>query len=183
VIAKIENDPVYENTEEEVHFKYATLTLNLKQADTLKTAIAKLTERGKDGKLTGVKGAEIGFYVRRLFGTMPVSEDYKVTTDDSGEAVFAFPKINNIPGNAKGDMDIVVKVADNERFGNIASISSSRWGVPVPIDKNPFPRVLWASSAPHALVITICVLFGGIWSIFIFMFYQLRKIKTEKPGK
>src|ERR1019366_1319739 len=86
VIAKIENDPLYENSEEEVHFKKASLILNLKQADTMKTATAILTEKDKNGKDVPVKGAEIGFYVQRLFGTMPVAEDFKVTTDDNGEA-------------------------------------------------------------------------------------------------
>ena len=180
VTAKIENDPLYENTDENVHFKTAKLTLNLVQKDTMRTAIATLTEKGKDGKEIPIKDAEIGFYVQRLFGTMPVAEDYKSNTDDSGKAVFTFPKAITIPGNVKGDMDIVVKLSDNEKYGNIEAKSPSGWGVPVPVETNPFPRVLWASSAPPALVITICILFGGIWSIFIFMLIQLRKISTEE---
>ena len=180
VIAKIENDPVYDNGESEARFKNAKLTLTLKQEDTIKTATATLTEKDKNGKDVPVNNVEIGFFAKRLFGAMPVAEDNKVTTDANGQAVFNFPKINTIPGDEKGNMDIVARVSDNEKYGNIESVSASNWGVPVQIEKNPFPRVLWGASAPPALVVTICTLFGGIWSIFIFMLLQLRKISREK---
>ena len=182
VIAKLENDPVYDNGEASVHFKTAKLTLSLKQEDTIKTATATLTEKDKNGKDIPVKDAEIGFFAKRLFGAMPVAEDNKATTDANGEAVFTFPKVISIPGDDKGNMDIVVKLSDNEKYGNIEAKAPSKWGMPVAIEKNPFPRVLWGASAPPALVITICILFGGIWSIFAFMLIQLRKISTEKPN-
>ena len=179
VIAKLENDPAYDDGEASAHFKTAKLTVILTQKDTLKTATATLSEKDKNGKDIPVKDAEIGFFAKRLFGAMQVAEDNKVTTDANGEAAFTFPKVGNIPGDDKGNMDVVVKLSDNEKFGNIEAEAPSKWGVPVAIEKNPFPRVLWGSSAPPALVLTICLLFGGIWSIFIFMLIQLRKISTE----
>src|ERR1035437_8726987 len=71
IIAKIENDNLYENAEEQVHFKESNLTLSLNQADTSRNVTAKVTEIDKDGKEIPVKGAELKFYIQRLFGSMP----------------------------------------------------------------------------------------------------------------
>ncbi len=180
VIAKIENDPMYENTDEDVHFKKANLTINLKQQDTLKLAIAKITSTDKNGKEIPVKNTELSFFIQRLFGAMPIVEDNKVTTDENGEATFTFPKSITIPGDEKGNFIVVAKLIDNETYGNIETHGKINWGVPVPFEKNPFPRALWEANAPPALVITICLIFGSVWSIYFFMFMQLGKIKKDK---
>lgn len=177
IVAKIENDPLYEDAMDQIHYKDASLTLNLNPQDTARLVTAKVTEIGKDGKEIPVKGAELKFYVQRLFGFMRASEDNTISTDENGEASFAFPK--NIPGDTAGIITIAARVEDNEQFGNVEKKTTESWGIALAVDKNPFPRALWESSAPLPLVITISTLFGGVWFTYFFIFFQLRKIKKE----
>ena len=178
IVAKIENDPLYVDAQEQIHYKDANLTLHMDPLDTAKLVTAKVTETGKDGKEVPVINAEVKFYVQRLFGFMPAAEENTVTTDEKGEASFAVPK--NISGDTAGLITIGVRLEDNELFGNLENTTTQSWGTVLPIDKNPFPRALFEPQAPLPLVITVSTLFGGIWVVFFFIFYQLRKIKKEE---
>jgi len=181
IVAKIENDNLYEDAEEQVHYKDANLTLNLNPNDTARLVTASVTEIGKDGKEIPVKGAEVKFYVQRLFGIMPAGEDNTIGTDEKGEASFAFPK--NIPGDTGGVITVTVRMEDNEQFGNMENKATASWGTVLAVDKDPFPRALWEPYAPLPLVISISTLFGGVWFIYFFIFFQLRRIKKEKQLK
>ncbi len=181
IIAKIENNNQFENAQEQMHFKEANLSFSLDSKDTNRMVIAKVTEMSKDGKEIPVKGVELKFYVCRLFGTMPASEDNNITTDDKGEASFAYPK--NIPGSTEGVITLVAKIENNEKFGSIENKVAEPWGTVLAIEKEPFPRALWEPTAPFPLVITISSLFGGVWLVYFFLFYQLKKIKEETKIK
>jgi len=178
IVAKIENDPLFEDAREQIHYKNANLALNLDPKDTARLVTAKVTETGKDGKEIPVTGAEVKFYIQRLFGFMPAAEENNITTDEKGEASFAFPK--NISGDTAGVITVAARVEDNEHFGNLENKATQSWGTVLPIIKDPFPRALFEPHAPLPLVITVSTLFGGIWVVFFFIFYQLRKIKKEE---
>ncbi|MDP3002882.1 MAG: hypothetical protein Q8N38_07130 [Bacteroidales bacterium] len=178
IVAKIENDNLYEDVEEQMHYKDANLILNLNPHDTARLVTAQVTKIGKDGKEIPVEGAEVKFYVQRLFGIMPAVEDNTISTDEKGEASFAFPK--NIPGDTTGVITVVARMEDNEQFGNVENKATESWGTALAVDKDPFPRALWEPNAPLPLIITISTLFGGVWFIYFFIFYQLRKISKEK---
>jgi hypothetical protein len=178
VVAKIENDPLYQDAEEKIQMRDVNLSLALNPADTAQRATAKVTQSDKDGNLVPLKGVELKFYVQRLFGYMPGGDSYTVTTDDKGEASFAYPK--KIAGNEAGLITVMVRTEDNDQFGNVEASTSVKWGTVLAVDQNPFPRALWEPYAPLPLVLTICILFGGVWSTYAYIFIQLRKIKTEK---
>lgn len=177
IVAKIENDNLYENTEEKMHFKEANLTLNLNPQDTNQVVSAKVMVTDKDGKEVPVKGAELKFYVKRMFGNMPAAEDYTVTTDENGLASYKFPK--NIPGDTAGVITVAARMEDNDTFGNVENSSATSWGTPLAIIKDPFPRAVWGVYAPWGIVITLSILFGGVWSTYIFIVAQLIAIKKE----
>lgn len=178
IAAKIENDKVCEDAEEKIHYKDVNLSLNLNPQDTLRLVIANVTETGKDGKESPVKDAEVKFYVLRMFGLMPAAEDNAVKTDEKGEASMAYPK--NIPGNSTGLITVVARMEDNDRFGNVEIKANVTWGTLLGAEKDPFPRALWEPHAPLTLIITIGVVFGGVWSTYFFIFFQLRKIKKDE---
>ena len=177
IVAKIEKDELYEDAEEQIHNKDINLNVTLNPSDTTKLVTAKLTELNKDGKKVPVKGVDLKFYVQRMFGTMPAAEENTVSTDENGEAQFTFPK--NIPGDTIGAMTIVVKVEDNEKYGNVEKFANTTWGTRLAIIKDPFPRALWSPYAPWPLVITLSTLFSIVWSIYVFIVLQLRKIKKD----
>jgi len=177
IVAKIENDNLYEDAQEQVHYKDVNLGINLNPQDTARLVTAKVTEIGKDGKGIPVKGAEVKFCVQRLFGIMPASDDNTVTTDEKGEASFAFPK--NIPGDTAGVITVAARMEDNEQFGNVENKANASWGIALVKEKNPFPRALWEPYAPVPLILTVSILFGGVWCVYFFIFFQLRKIKKE----
>ncbi len=179
VIAKIEGDAQYEDAQEQMHYKEANVTLGMNAQDTSRTVVAKVTEMGKDGKESPVKNAEVKFCVKRLFGAMSAAEEAAVSTDDKGEATFAYPK--NIPGDTAGNITVVAKILDNDKFGNVVAEASANWGTHLANIKDPFPRELWSPYAPWPLVITITSLFGGVWCVYFFLFRQMVKIK--KDGK
>src|ERR1035437_1685875 len=117
IIAKIENDPKYEDADEQVHYTDASFSIKVDPKDTGRLVTVAVTSINKKGKEVPVKGAEVSFYVQRLFGTMPAAEDFKVTTDGSGEAEFNLPK--DIAGDTSGNLIIVARVEDNAQFGNL----------------------------------------------------------------
>ena len=179
ITAKIENDSIYQDAEEEMHYKDASLALSLNATDTAHMATALVTRIGKGGNVVPVKGVDVKFYVQRLFGAMAAAEDYTVATDENGKASFQYPK--GIPGDEKGNYSVVARIDDNDQFGNVESKTDATWGIPLVVDKNPFPRALWEPYAPLPLVITISTLFGGVWLTYFIIFSLLVKIK--KAGK
>jgi len=178
IVAKIENDNLYEDAGEQIHYKDASITLNLDPHDTARLATARVTETGKDGNEIPVKGAEVKFYVQRLFGIMPAAEENTITTDEKGEASFAFPK--NIPGDTAGVLTVAARMEDNERFGNVENKAATSWGTVLVIERDPFPRALWEPSAPLPLVLIILIIFGGVWCTYFLILFQLRKIKKDE---
>lgn len=178
IIAKIENDNLYENTEEQVSYKDANLIINLNPHDTSRTAIAHVTEIGENGEEIPVKDIEVKFYVQRFFGMMPAGEEYIVSTDEKGDASFAYPK--GIPGDTAGTFTVVARIEDNEQLGNVENSAVTSWGTVLATIKNPFPRAVWAPRAPWSMLITLIILFGGVWITYGFIIYQLVKIKKEK---
>ncbi|TAL40860.1 MAG: hypothetical protein EPN92_13910 [Chitinophagaceae bacterium] len=178
IVAKIQNHSLYEDVEEKVHYKDAGLTINLNLKDTARLITVMVTEKGKEGNDRPVKDTELKIYVKRMFGKMPATEDNSITTDGNGEATFVFPK--NIKGDGAGQVTVVAKLENNEQFGNIETEANTSWGIILEKEKDPFPRALWEPYAPIPLIITVSALFGGVWCIYFFIFYQMRKIKKEK---
>ena len=179
IVAKIENNDLYEDAEEQMTYKEVNITLNLNPHDTAHVATAHVTTIGADGKEIPVKDVEVKFYVQRLFGIMLASDESTVTTDENGEAVFAYPK--NLPGDTAGAFNIVARIEDNEQYGNAEINAATSWGTVLALITDPFPRALWAPNAPIQLILTLSILFGGVWCTYFFIIYQLVKIK--KDGK
>lgn len=177
ITAKIENDRVYQNAEDKIHCKEVNLSLRFNPADTSRLVTAKVTEKDGAGKEIPVKAVEIKFYVQRLFGTLPAKEDHAVTTDENGEASFNYP--DDIAGDFSGNIILICQIEDNDQYGNVEFKTNAKWGIPLIVEKDPFPRALWEPTAPLQLILTFSFLFSGIWFIYFFIFTQLFKIKKE----
>ncbi len=178
LVVKIENNEKLENAEESIHFQEADLSIKLDPKDDSRQVIANVVTTDMDGKKIPVKDITVKFYIQRLFGQMAATEDNSSTTDEAGNASFNYPK--EIPGGGNGELTIVARIEDNEQFGTLESNSTVNWGFTIPSEKNPFPRALWEPYAPPSLIIVLCVLFGGVWITYSYIFYHLHKIKNDK---
>lgn len=178
IIARIENDKVYDNTEVQASVKEASLVLSLSERDSLKLITAFASETMANGEQRPAPGVEVSFGIKRLFGIMPLGEEATATTDDQGLATFSFPK--EIKGDEKGDVVIVGKITDHEIYGNVEATTSTQWGAQLVVEKNPFPRALWEPRAPIVLIVSFSIIFGGIWITYGIVFFQIIKIKREK---
>ncbi len=178
IIAKIENDPAFEDAQEQGTYKEANLSISINTADTDRLVTVKATELDKDGKEKPIAKATINFYIQRLFGTMPAAEDRTATTDDKGEGTFILPR--DIKGDTLGNIIVVAKIEDNDIYGNVDSKVDAKLGIALLVDKNPFPRALWEPRAPAPLVITISVIFSCVWLVYISLFYTIIKISRDK---
>jgi 5-hydroxyisourate hydrolase-like protein (transthyretin family) len=181
IVAKIEGDDAFENSDEEIRFKDVTLTLKLNPSDTNKSVTATLTMIGEGGKETHIKDVPIKFYIQRMFGIMPAAEDNSLNSDETGMATMNYPK--EVSGGKDGNINVIARVEDNELFGTVEASSAIAWGKIVPAEVNPFPRALWEPYAPPSLVMVICILFGGVWTTYFYIFYHMYKIKKDKSER
>ncbi|MDP4198613.1 MAG: hypothetical protein Q8922_00245 [Bacteroidota bacterium] len=156
----------------------AKLTLNVRDGDSTWIVTATLIALDSTGKMGPIGSTPVNILAKRLFGLMPVSDESPGTTDAAGNVDIAFPK--DIPGNAQGVLTLIARVDDNDRTGAIESRIVGPWGRPVAQVADPFPRALWEPRAPIAMIITFCILFGGVWTTYGFILTQLVNIKKGK---
>ncbi len=181
IMARIENNSLYNDAEEKIEFKEATLTMKFNPADSVHEVTVLVTETGSNGKEIPVVETEVNFFVLRLFGTMPASEEFVVSSDENGEAVFSYPR--DIIGDHSGKITLIAKIVDNKLFGTVETKKETSWGMVLPVETNPFPRSLSNPKAPLQLIITLVLIFGGIWATYFYIFYQLKKINEENQIK
>jgi 5-hydroxyisourate hydrolase-like protein (transthyretin family) len=178
IIAKIENEEMFDNSDEEIRFKEASIAIKLDALDTNRIVTATVMTLGNDGKEKPVKDIAVKFYIQRMFGSMPAAEDNVLNTDQNGVASFNYPK--EMPGGEAGNITVVARIEDNELFGSVDANTNVKWGTIVPPEKNPFPRALWEPYAPPSLILVFFILFGGVWTTYIYIFYTMFKIKKDK---
>lgn len=177
IIAKIENNTDYADTEISGSIKEASIFLKTTISDTIKLIIASVTQVDANGNSTPLKDIDVTFYVKRMFGLMKLGEDATITTDENGKANVNFP--GNIKGDAQGTITILARIENDENFGTVETKALEKWGEPVAAENNPFPRTLWGLKAPLWMLISFLAAVSGISVTLIYVLYQLYKIKTE----
>lgn len=175
-IAAIENDARFEDTEEAVTVAESDFEMTLEEEDSVRQVRISLKAMDAEGKEVPVGEVEVNLFVQRLFGLLPLSEDPE-TTDEEGEAVVEFPA--DIPGDTAGNLIVVARVDDHERFGNLEFRRKINWGVPLVIDPAQSKRELWSSraNAPIYLIVIVNAMLIGIWGVILYIVYQAFKIK------
>lgn len=136
----------------------------------------------KNGVWAPAKGVELKIGISRLNSLLPAGDEETYTTDSSGQATAEFKK-DSMPGDIKGNIILVTKVEDNEFYGNLSMEKVVPWGVDKIKENNFNKRTLWGTrdKTPVWLLIMAYSIAGGVWSVFIYLIFQLLKIK--KLGK
>ena len=102
------------------------------------------------GSIVPVEDVEARIYVKRLFGLLPVSEDFE-TTNEEGILTIQFP--DDIPGDENGTLNIIAKVTDHDEFGNLIHSKEINWGVPLKVNDKVMSRELWSPSTSAGLTV------------------------------
>jgi len=134
-----------------------------------------------DSEGTPVPELELFFYVKRTFSLLPVGGNFNMT-DEEGFLEIMFP--DDLPGNETGNLDIVIKLMDNDLYEDQTLEFSKEWGVPVDLDEKEIKRSLWAASAnaPIPLIIIVNSLLFVVYFIIIYIIYQLFRISRIKAS-
>jgi hypothetical protein len=173
-----ESSPEKEPLTAEITIKKAILTMDTTSGDGTRMVTAELKEKNGDNWIP-VKDIDMLLSVKRLLGNLSVGDKETYTSDSTGVSSAEF-KRDSMPGDQKGNIIIVAQVVDNENYGNLAVEKSVNWGTPAKPIKNFFAqRALWSirTQTPFWLLFTVYFIVAGIWGTFLYLIFQVRKIK------
>lgn len=179
-IATIEEDPNFRDTSKEIEIYESRLELNFIEEDSLRIINVRFTAADSIGNYIPKEDLEIKLYVKRMYGDLPINEDFD-TTDENG--IFSFDFVGNIPGDENGDLMIVAKIEDDDNFGTVLFENNIQWGDPVKVDDFADRRELWTARAntPLSLLILINGMIIAIWGTIFYIILQI--IRIRKIGK
>jgi hypothetical protein len=159
----------------EVTIKRARLEITPVKEDTILSVKVKLIDVGTGTEIP-VPETALGIFVQRSFKPLKIGEG---TTDVNGEATVEVP--NDLPGDAKGDITLLVKLDENEIYGNLEAAVVQKWGVPVSDKLNELPRALWSAHPPYWMMITFIILMSTVWGHYLVIIIQLFRLRKEEP--
>ncbi len=131
-----------------------------------------------------VPDVEMKAGVKRLGGILPGGEEESYTTDSSGTVTVTFNK-DSLPGNAKGEILLAVRIDDNDVVGNLQAEKKVNWGKAVKYDNHFFDqRTLWSTRyrTPFWLLFMAYSIVLSVWGALIYIVLQLLKIKKMGKG-
>lgn len=161
----------------EITIKRARLEITPVKEDSLLTVKVKLIDVGTGTEIQ-VPETALGIFVKRLFNPLKIGEG---TTDENGEATVEIP--NNLPGDAKGNITLMVKLDENETYGNLEASVEQKWGIPVSDLNENHVRTLWSSDPPIWMLVTFIILMTVVWGHYIVIVFQMLRLRKEEPDQ
>jgi hypothetical protein len=166
------NDTINSGTAE-INIRDVSLEMTLSLADTVKTISVNASVR-ENGKVTPVSGEIVKVYVPRMFSLLPIGE---ITLDEKGTGSLEFPA--DLPGDKDGNLTIISKFEENEKFGNVERQSQIKWGTPTLFTDSPAHRALWTKTPPRWMIFTLSILLAGVWGHYMFAIISLIRIRRD----
>ncbi len=117
--------------------------------------------------------------IQRLGGILSAGDEETYTTDSSGAVTVELTK-DSLPGDKKGNITLIVKVEDNDQYGNLQAEKMVPWGAPQNPNNNFFTqRELWSTNfrTPLWLLFMAYSIIIGVWGTIIYLILQIIKIK------
>jgi hypothetical protein len=173
------NNKQYEDVKEEITVKDAILSLSLIEKDSIKELSAKLFRKAEEKGEIPIPEIEIKFYVKTTFSLLPIGEE--LSTDENGIATTEIPL--DLPADYQKTMTVIAKVKDDENYGTLETHLIIPWNV-FPKNVTKETRSLWSSgkNAPVPLLIASITIILGVWSVLLYLIYQLFRIwKLGRP--
>jgi hypothetical protein len=135
------------------------------------------------GEWIPAKDVEMKVGVNRLGGILSVGDEETYTTDSTGTVSAEFKK-DSLPGDQQGNIILVAKVEDNDKYGNLLIEKTVPWGLAITPQKNFFDqRTLWSTRyrTPLWLLFIAYSIVIGVWGTIIYLVAQI--VKIGKLGK
>lgn len=144
------------------------------------TASIYLSELSSEGKRIPAAGVEVGLYVKRTFGNLPIFGDDIPVTDANGVAIVKIPQ--GLPGDTIGNLNLIATVINTDQFGKVEATVAASFGVKTPIVDLTEETALWGRSkkAPAYLLITY---FSAIIIAFGTMGYVVKEVASLRKYK
>ena len=184
--AHAESSSNFGPAEKSVSATIARLVLDTLTKDTTRNLVATLQKK-EGANWVAVKDVDVRIGVKRLGGYLNVADKDSYTTDSTGKAEAEFAQ-QKLPGDAKGNLELVAIVDDNDEVGSMETSISVPWGV-VPIYKSEFgQRSLWATPtrAPVWLMLMAYGCIIAVWSVIIYLVTRIvliRKLGSTPTAK
>ena len=157
----------------------AEVSLSFSDENDIKTIIATVVDQSG----LPIEELDLYFYVTRTFSLLPIGDVFN-TTDENGLVEVEFP--NDLPGDAEGNVEIVVKIIESDLYPDLTLNVKKNWGLPTTqLEQSEEKRSLWAAAAnaPITLVLSISGMILVVWFIIGYIIYELIKISKIKPLK
>jgi len=174
-MARLNNDPSFQDKLTTVEIKDASMVISYDE-DSLREVKVKLLEKDSSDRGTPVEGADIKFYVQRLFSLLPIGNDNNFT-DAEGEVTFNLP--SDLPGDGEGNLELFIKLEDDDDYGNIVFSNTLPWESDWITVKNTFDeRTMWSprDRTPYFLWIFPNLILLAVWGVIFYLIIQLMKI-------
>ena len=177
-IGVTESTDQFNKTNAETSVTIAKVSIDTSTEGKTKNIIATVSVL-KNNVWLPAKAVEMKVGVSRIGGILSAGDEPTYTTDSTGSVTVQLKK-DSLPGDQKGNIKLVVKVEDNDQYGNLLVEKTVPWGIAVKAQNNFFnQRTLWSTrfKTPIWLLIIAYSLGIGVWSIIIYLIFQIIKIK------
>ena len=175
LVAETDADSKYKKGSGSATLENPSLELQTKEADSAKIIRVFVFAKGEKAKKP-LKGIEVNFFVKRMIGLLPLSEE-SVVTDSAGMAEIEYT-IKGLPGSdSLGTLIVGAKLSDADTYGNIMSMKETQWGKKT-FFQNVSVRALWAPAdrVPVWLLFLACAIIFSVWGTIIYILFQVFKI-------
>ncbi|MEI6884837.1 MAG: hypothetical protein WCO02_10140 [Bacteroidota bacterium] len=180
-LVKFAGTPKYTEVSSNFSAEPAKLKISFNVQDSLRYLNITATRMDAKDQEVALTKETVILYVPRLFSLLKIGE---VALDDQGKASFEFP--NDIVGDTLGNLKIIAKIEENEKYGFVQGTNNINWGVPKQYYKAEVPsRELWTPIAPLWMIITLIIMLAGVWAHYVYAVWELYMIKAaskkDKP--
>ena len=172
-IRSFHKDYVQPEIKESVIFNGSAVLLTLEYLQESKQfkVVAMSTE---DKNPEPTEGIEVSVFAKRYFGNLKLDDD-KLTNSD-GVALFSLPK--NLPADAEGNLNIIAKVTDPDKYGEAIAKAEIKAGVPTNKPSLTEDRAMWnvVSKAPWWITFTYPLSVLAVLATLFYIFLLLKKV-------
>lgn len=167
--ASFDGNDEFRGSDDEIAITGARIDASGLEEDSVRTVRFTLSSGGEP-----VTETDVFVYVKSLFNPLKIGE---ATTDEDGLGEVEFPA--DLPGDAEGNLRILVRLEEHESFGTVEANVQQAWGTPVAPASTKLPRALWSPSPPLWLLLTFITLLVIIWGHYLEVIYKLFKLRKK----